>query len=249
MVEVRDTLAVMGNHEFNAIAYHTRHPEKPGEFMRSRSEHHIQQHEKTLQQVPEKELAEYLTWFRTLPLWLELEGLEIIHACWDEEEMKAVGPVVHGDEGFSDRFLHEAAPRGGEYHDAIEVLLKGKEMPLPPKSFRDKGCKRRSDVRIRWFESPEGKEFRQYAFPPPDELASGIPIPEESAKTITPYPKGAKPVFFGHYWLKAERPTWMAPNVACVDYSVAAEGCLCAYQWDGEQVLDEGKFVTVDAPK
>src|SRR4051812_17938497 len=32
------------------------------------------------------------------------------------------------------------------------------------------------------------------------------------------YPEDAKPVFFGHYWLSAERPELLAGNVACLDY-------------------------------
>jgi hypothetical protein len=40
----------------------------------------------------------------------------------------------------------------------------------------------------------------------------------------------------------------LAPNVACLDYSVAAKsgGRLVAYRWDGEQRLDNAKFVFVE---
>jgi len=27
-----------------------------------------------------------LSWFKTLPLWLELGDLKVIHACWDKYE-------------------------------------------------------------------------------------------------------------------------------------------------------------------
>ena len=37
----------------------------------------------------------------------------------------------------------------------------------------------------------------------------------------------------------------MAPNVAILDYSVARNGALTAYRWDGEQRLDATKFVQV----
>jgi hypothetical protein len=50
-----------------------------------------------------------------------------------------------------------------------------------------------------------------------------------------PYPATAKPVFIGHSWLSAQRPALLADNVACLDYSVAKGGFLCAYRWDGEQ--------------
>ena len=61
----------------------------------------------------------------------------------------------------------------------------------------------------------------------------------------SPYTTGEKPVFVGHYWLRGERPTLLAPNVACVDWSVAKGGFLSAYRWDGEQTLDDGRFVWV----
>jgi len=36
-------------------------------------------------------------------------------------------------------------------------------------------------------------------------------------------------------------------NVACVDYSVAKNGKLCAYRWGGEEQIDAEKFVWVPA--
>ena len=58
-----------------------------------------------------------------------------------------------------------------------------------------------------------------------------------------PYPLNAKPVFVGHYWLSGSQPKLMADNVACVDYSVAKGGFLCAYRWQGEQKLHNNNFV------
>jgi hypothetical protein len=43
------------------------------------------------------------------------------------------------------------------------------------------------------------------------------------------------------------KPTLLAPNIACTDYSVAKPGGkLVAYRWDGESKLDENKFVSVN---
>lgn len=68
-------------------------------------------------------------------------------------------------------------------------------------------------------------------------------MPESVIEMAAPYAGDAKPVFVGHYWLSAERPAILAPNVACLDYSVAKEGFLCAYRWDGEQTLSDDRFV------
>lgn len=56
----------------------------------------------------------------------------------------------------------------------------------------------------------------------------------------------AKPVFFGHYWLKGN-PIITAPNAACLDFSVAKKGFLTAYRWSGENRLLEANLVSVVA--
>ena len=50
-------------------------------------------------------------------------------------------------------------------------------------------------------------------------------------------------MFVGHYWLNGSQPELLRRNIACVDWSVAKGGFLCAYRWDGERELDAGKFV------
>ena len=77
-------LAVMGNHELTALAFHTPDPEKPGSHLRPHNEKNSNQHAETRRQVPAGELDSYLSWFRTLPLWLDLDGLRVVHACWDD---------------------------------------------------------------------------------------------------------------------------------------------------------------------
>ncbi len=64
-------------------------------------------------------------------------------------------------------------------------------------------------------------------------------------EAAAPYPATAKPVFVGHYWLSADRPEPLAGNVACLDYSVAKDGFLCAYRWQGERTLSNENFVWV----
>ena len=65
--------------------------------------------------------------------------------------------------------------------------------------------------------------------------------------TASPYPADAKPVFVGHYWLMAPRPALLAENVACLDFSVAKGGFLCAYRWDEEKKLRNDHFAWVAA--
>jgi hypothetical protein len=68
-------------------------------------------------------------------------------------------------------------------------------------------------------------------------------LDESVVAAAAPYPSDAKPVFFGHYWLSAARPAVLAENVACLDFSVAKGGFLCAYRWNGDRKLSNDNFV------
>jgi hypothetical protein len=54
------------------------------------------------------------------------------------------------------------------------------------------------------------------------------------------------PLFFGHYWMRGQ-PLVQNARMACVDYSVAKEGRLAAYRWNGERNLSSEHFVSVAA--
>jgi len=239
MIDSGAALSVMGNHELNALAFHTPDPTKPGEHLRPHNEKNSHQHAETVRQVSAGELASYLDWFRTLPLWLDLDGLRVVHACWDETRMaKISGPVT-------DEFLYSACLPGGSLFQPVEAILKGKEVRLPPgATFRDKDGHERLATRVKWYEPPDGHTYRTYAMAS-EPIESNLPLPEEIIQAAEPYPEDAKPVFVGHYWLSGARPELLRQNVACVDWSVAKGGFLCAYQWDGEQELDGGKFVRI----
>ena len=91
--------------------------DKPGEHLRPHNEPNSRQHAETLRQVPAKELASYLTWFRTLPMWLDLDGLRIVHACWDETRMARIRGMV------TDEFLYAACVSGGSLFEPVEAIL------------------------------------------------------------------------------------------------------------------------------
>ena len=238
MVDAGTALAVMGNHELNALAFHTPDPSSPGEHLRRHNESNSLQHAETVRQVPPGELASYLAWFRTLPLWLDLGGLRIVHACWDERQMThLVGRPV------TDEFLVSACLKGGDLFRPVEMLLKGKEAALPAGiTFTDKDGHVRRKTRLKWFKNPADQTFRTYSMEPID---CDEKLPAEAVADAWPYSETEKPVFVGHYWMRGDRPALFASNVACVDWSVARGGFLCAYRWDGEPTLDAAKFFRV----
>jgi hypothetical protein len=239
MIDSGAALAVMGNHELNALAFHTPVPCRPGDYLRPHNETNSNQQSETRRQVPPEELASYLAWFRTLPLWLDLDGLRVVHACWDELQMSKIsGPVT-------DEFLYSACSPRGSLFEPVEVILKGKEAKLPPgATFRDKDGHERAATRVKWYEPPHGHSFRSYAMAS-EPIESDLPLPEEVIQAAVPYPEDGKPVFVGHYWLSGQKPALLRHNIACVDWSVAKGGFLCAYKWEGERELGVEKFVWV----
>jgi hypothetical protein len=243
MVDCGDALAVMGNHEFNAIAYRTPDPDHPGQFLRPHEEKNTHQHAATLAQLSEAEREDAAAWFRTLPAWLELDGLRVIHACWDDEMLGVLraGLAEHG--AFSDDFMRAACRKGTALYEAVDVTLKGKEVKLPPGvGFHDQYGHWRTDMRTKWYLDPRGLTYRGYSLPCNDRIPDE-PVTPETAARARPYPPDAPPVFFGHYWLTDPQPARLAANVACLDYSVAAGGLLCGYRWQGERELTAEHFV------
>ena len=245
MVEADTALAVMGNHELNALAFHTELALKPGSYLRPRNDKNTHQHQQTLLQLNAAELADALAWFRTLPLWLDLAGLRAVHACWDEQSIAHVarGLDLHGS--VSHEFLQAACCREGNLFAPVETILKGKEARLPEGLFyRDKDGHLRDQVRTRWYLPAAGKTYGEYAFQS-DPIDCSDLLLDDVVQNATPYPSTSKPVFVGHYWLSSQQPELLAENVACLDYSVAKGGFLCAYRWNGEQQLSNENFVWV----
>ena len=140
------------------------------------------------------------------------------------------------------RRLVEASTKGTTAYNAIESLLKGVEIELPEgKSFLDKDKHRRTSVRTQWWHNSDST-LGEIAFP--KGLFDGEDLASEviGANDLIGYGDNEKPVFLGHYWMKGT-PTLMAHNVACLDYSVAKDGKLVAYRWDGERTLSNGKLI------
>ncbi len=244
MVEAGHALAIMGNHELNALAYYTEDPEEPGQYLRRRNPKNDKQIRKTVEQLNPQELRSYLEWCRTLPLWLDLKGLRVIHACWDEVAIAQIAAALEEHGGVTTSFLRSACRKGNALFHPVEVILKGREAKLPDGlSFHDSGGNVRTEIRTRWYLSPRGQTYRTYALHS-EAIPCDLTIDESVIQAATSYPTTAKPVFFGHYWLSDKRPELLAENVACIDYG-QTRGFLCGYRWNGEQTLSNANFVWV----
>jgi hypothetical protein len=247
MIDGEAALSVMGNHEFNAIAYFTEDPDAPGTHLRPHTDRHRRQHRAFLDAYEgTDEHAEVIDWFRKLPLWLDFGSLRVVHACWDH---RLIGDLKchHTGAGrrLSDELLVAASRRGSDEYRAVETLLKGREISLPAgQSFEDKDGHPRQRIRVRWWDG-DARTFRE-VFLGPESARCHIPEDVIEVDYDFQYSPDQPPVFIGHYWMEGE-PEPLTPNVACVDYSVASSrgGKLMAYRWDGEQALSAEKFVWV----
>ncbi|MEZ6126013.1 MAG: metallophosphoesterase [Planctomycetaceae bacterium] len=236
-------LAVMGNHEFNALAYHTEDPENPGQFLRPHDAHNQRQHASTVNQFQRSDLQHALNWFQTLPVALDLGNLRIVHACWSPADLQSINAALVEFGGMTDEFLKSAMTRNSDLFNSVECVLKGPELALPTGvTVTDKEGNVRKRVRIRWFDSPVQRSWSEYALPSKNDLPPSY-VPKMAA--AVPYTADQPPVFFGHYWLPDDQPCPLKHNVACLDYSIAKGGFLTAYRFDGEQILLPEKFVTV----
>lgn len=243
MVEAGNALAVLGNHEFNALAYAT--PRDDTVHLRPRNEKNDQQHAAFLVEYPVEspEYCDVIDWFRTLPLWLDLGQLRVIHACWDRRLIEEISKHYDGAR-MTDTLLHQASTADRWEYQAVETLLKGKEIPLPDgHHFIDRYGTPRHHIRIRWWDR-NSTTYRGKFFGSP-EWETHIPDDPIEGDHGIEYGHGEPPVFLGHYWLEGT-PEPLESNVACLDYSVARTGGkLVAYRWDGESTLDEDAFVAV----
>lgn len=241
MVEHDKAIALMGNHEFNALAYSYELEE--GTYLRSHIEKHNRQHSETLQQFANypDEWEDYLNWFYTLPLFLEQDGIRAVHACWDDEHMQWLN--THGHQTLNEELLIKSHQWGTKEYEVIEDILKGKEIDIPEEfAWPDKDGNTRVKNRIRWWVDPAGVTHGSFLFDCPEPLHSKL---VESAPRINIYPADAPPVFIGHYWLNDSKPFIQSHNVICLDYSIAKNGALVAYRWSGEEEIDNKHFVSV----
>ncbi|WP_430258281.1 metallophosphoesterase [Neorhizobium sp. IRS_2294] len=238
-------IAIMGNHELNALLYHTpgrcSGPVQSG-FIRAHTPKNTAQHETFLAEFPlgSRQAQDVLDWFLTLPLYLDLPGLRLVHAYWDDAHISTITDRVE-DGRLRRQDLQELAfeDEPTPFADAVLSILKGPEAELPEGvNFLDFKGHRRTSARLRWWEAGNRTWHAAALSIPPDQQLPDLPVPESSA--IRFYDRSAKPVFFGHYKMHGS-PVLDAPNAACLDYPSTP----CAYRWDGEQELRPDHLVLV----
>ena len=243
MVDQGQAVALMGNHEYNALCFHKE--KASGGHLRPHLIKNILQHYETLKQFKnrQEEYEAYIEWFMTLPLFLETDTYRAVHASWDQGNIDYLKrTLVNGR--LTKELLKESVRKGTRFNEAIDQTLKGKEVSMPNgQHFFDKDGHKRNKMRIKWWEDPAEMTYKTLSIIPLENLPDE-PLSKEEQQSNSYYEADEPPVFFGHYWLRGV-PSLYRDNICCLDYSVAKKGKLVAYRLADERKLEDGKLTYV----
>ena len=242
MVEAGSALAILGNHEINAIIYHL--ADKQGASLVKKPSKYYLSLFKTIKEysLNAAEWKETLRWLRTLPLFLDLGDIRIVHACWSEKAIE-VARSIYAEGRIRKRVFKSIFKKSdSEIAESVWLLTKGVYLKMPSdlRVRNNKGVTPRA-IRVEWWEEPEGKTFQEASFESKYNLPA-YTVPKEILPTVYPYSEDAPLLFIGHY-CRGNGPTIVKPNICCVDYCVTGTGVLTAYRWNGETTLIEDNIV------
>lgn len=200
MVESGEALAILGNHEVNALRYHAR--DADGRPLRAHSDKNRAQHQATLDQLVKpypEEWADTMNWFSELPLWLDLGPLRAVHAAWSDRAVAAMAGIGPLRGGVLERFSR----KGTLDHDLISHLINGPEALLPTgHGHRTADGKMRREIRVKWWRDLKGATCRKAIYPENPDMPA---LPPENLPE-TGYPDSAPVTFFGHYAVPETEP-------------------------------------------
>lgn len=272
-VDAGNGLAILGNHEYNALAWYTPSADGQGYCRPHHTKNRLQFQEtlEALEALSPEQRQDWLEWFRELPIAIDHPHFRAVHACWhphliqryfqlqgsqsqpllQESFIQAASVEPQEDQ------LRQGYPLEEEPYWIIEILLKGLEAKLPQGfQFTDKSGLIRHQARLAWWNDLAQDPMHQSLLGTRDEFSPEMEALFHSEMdpflNIRPHQSGP-PIFIGHYWLSPRllpegselKPHFdlepLAPQVYCLDYSVAASqgGYLVAYR------LDEGHAVSV----
>ncbi len=248
MVSRGDAWVVLGNHELNVIKFHTESRESGKGYLRERNQRHASQIKETLDQFADyqDELAYFIDWFKTLPLFLSFDDFRVAHACWDQPLIEEYlgryqSPQINED------VLHRSMDLSSTEFRLVNRLTRGTSMLLPDNASiqGSDGLQRRNFRTKFWLENPG--TYGEVIFQP-DPLPHRIHdrrLSDEDRQRLVYYSESEPPLFVGHYW-RHGTPDLISQNIACLDYSAVYGGKLVAYQMNGPGQLDAENFVHVE---
>lgn len=247
MVENGSAYAILGNHEMYAVLYYLRDTE--GKYYKKRIPKYQLQINQTLAEFVnyKDELKSHLKWLRTLPMFLELGEIRVVHACWDNNNVNGLKERLSGEK-IKKEVLREIALNESAFSEMFWETCKGIDMSLPKDLliFDNEGRPHRT-FRQKWWIDLNGHTFKSISLESRFELPE-YTVPKEIIKQRTPYSIDEPIVFFGHYCLK-QCCGILQENICCVDSCVTRSGKLLAYRWSGEKILDKNNFISSEKLK
>lgn len=237
LVDNGRAVAIMGNHELNAILFHRLGPGGP---LRERSTKNLKQHWSFVADfgIGTTAALEWTNWFLdTLPLWREIDGLRLVHAYWSER-LIAIVAARRPDGYLREEDLPEIAEGRSEFATAVKLLVSGPEFPLPDNGrITDNSGHKRSEIRLAWWKSPPATwKDAALSVAKPEEIPDGWVPPEYLQGLET----GSLPIVFGHYKIAGE-PCLLDATAACLDFPARP----CFLTWRGGEKIEAEGVITV----
>jgi hypothetical protein len=243
MIEAGSGMSIMGNHEWNAIRFVTR--DGNGKLVKGRDPNKIKEHAAFLEQVGGEGTNlhnELVDWFKTLPPFLKLGGMQVCHAWWQPESIAVIQSGLTDRGTLDQEFLFDSFIKQTPAWRAMEDVTKGCEVEMGDgASFLDHNGIARKEIRVRWWDE-SADSYRKAALVPESERSRipDLPLPSGVVLGAT----SDVPTFVGHYWLTGT-PSIQNPKVAVLDFGAGLDGPLVAYRWRGEPDLTNAAFVAV----
>ena len=215
--ESGEAFVVLGNHEFKLVQNLVAGNSIPDEF------------------IP------FIAWLRTLPLFLELETLRIVHAAWHFSSIKILEQALVAD----DLFIKETLEKESMYKRASQSILSGIKTTIPKDlKLVDRFAIPRTKGRLKWWLDLRGKPYSECFFSPMfPEISDRGPI-ETEVSMLEPYTQQEKPVFIGHYCLPPNIPKIFG-QVVCLDGCVTCDKRLWGYRYEGEHIPETSNLIQV----
>lgn len=241
MVEYGSGMAILGNHEMNVIGHFTKNydntPFKPA----TGSNKKLMDKIKAEYMYEKDKLKADVKWLRRLPFALDLGPVRIVHAYWNNSHIELIKNTLTKGK-LTKKILYKVFSPETAISKAIRQTTRGIEINMPHDLIiKDQKNIRRTGFRVRWWEEPYGKTFRQLGYGNKFILPD-YTVPPEIIENFEIYPSDAPPVFVGHYCVPSTQ-MMAASNVCCVDNCLANEGQLAAYRWNGENHIKMTNFV------
>ncbi|WP_317196622.1 metallophosphoesterase [Carboxylicivirga linearis] len=244
MVSNGSGYAILGNHEINAITYFTKRSDgRPIKTPRNNNRKLLDSFFAEYKNNYE-ELQADIKWMRTLPLFLNLGKIRVVHAYWNDNHIKKVSRMYENGR-LRKKFLRDATRKESSLYTPFLQTIKGVEINLPKDLvIKDSNNIARTNFRVKWWVEPHGHTFDSLSYGNKFSLPK-YTIPNELITQYDIYPEEDPLVFIGHY---CAGNGGMIPqkNICCVDACVANGGKLAAYRYSGEKSMDPNRLVFVD---